>query len=75
MTDVIVETKDTKKFDPEAFAMNIAKAMENSGRALAAYLKPRESGELKKCGRRSSPRRATSVSRTPSGNQTSFSIS
>jgi polyhydroxyalkanoate synthase subunit PhaC len=47
MTDVIVETKDTKKFDPEAFAINIAKAMENSGRALAAYLKPRESGELK----------------------------
>jgi polyhydroxyalkanoate synthase len=47
MTDVIAETKDTKKFDPEAFAMNIAKAMENSGRALAAYLKPRESGELK----------------------------
>jgi polyhydroxyalkanoate synthase len=47
MTDVIVETKETKKFDPEAFAMNIAKAMENSGRALAAYLKPRESGELK----------------------------
>ena len=47
MTDVVVETKDTKKFDPEAFAMNIAKAMENSGRALAAFLKPRESGELK----------------------------
>jgi polyhydroxyalkanoate synthase subunit PhaC len=47
MTDVIAETKDTKKFDPEAFAMNIAKAMENSGRALAAYLKPRDSGELK----------------------------
>ena len=38
MTDVVVETKDTKKFDPEASAMNIAKAMENSGRALAAYL-------------------------------------
>jgi polyhydroxyalkanoate synthase len=47
MTDVSVETKDIKKFDPEAFAMNIAKAMENSGRALAAYLKPREAGELK----------------------------
>jgi polyhydroxyalkanoate synthase subunit PhaC len=46
MSDVTVEAKDTKKFDPEAFAMNIAKAMENSGRALAAYLKPRESGEL-----------------------------
>jgi polyhydroxyalkanoate synthase subunit PhaC len=46
MTDVIAETKDTKKFDPEAFALNIAKAMENSGRALAAFLKPRESGEV-----------------------------
>ncbi len=46
MSDVIAETKDTKKFDPEAFALNIAKAMENSGRALAAYLKPREGGEV-----------------------------
>src|ERR1700730_6178284 len=46
MSDVIAETKDTKKFDPEAFALNIAKAMENSGRALAAFLKPRESGEV-----------------------------
>jgi polyhydroxyalkanoate synthase subunit PhaC len=47
MNDAVVETKDTKKFDPEAFAINIAKAMENSGRALAAYLKPRENGEAK----------------------------
>src|SRR6266478_3927380 len=47
MSDVSVETKDTNQFNPEAFAMNIAKAMENSGRALAAFLKPRESGELK----------------------------
>jgi polyhydroxyalkanoate synthase len=46
MSDVSAETRDTKKFDPEAFAMNIAKAMENSGRALAAYLKPLEQGEL-----------------------------
>jgi polyhydroxyalkanoate synthase len=46
MSDVIAETKDTKKFDPEAFALNIAKAMENSGRALAAFLKPRECGEV-----------------------------
>ena len=46
MSDVTVETKDTNKFDPEAFAMNIAKAMENSGRALAAYLKPLEKGEV-----------------------------
>ena len=47
MSDVIAETKDTKTFDPEAFAMNIAKAMENSGRALAAFLKPRDNGEAK----------------------------
>src|SRR5262249_32107039 len=30
-----------------AFAMNIARAMESGGRALAAYLRPRESGEVK----------------------------
>ena len=46
MSYVTVETKEDKKFDPEAFALNIAKAMENSGRALAAYLKPREGGEV-----------------------------
>jgi polyhydroxyalkanoate synthase len=32
--------------DPEAFARNFAKAVEQGGRALAAYLKPREKGEL-----------------------------
>jgi polyhydroxyalkanoate synthase len=47
MTDVPIETKQEKKFDSEAFAMNIARAMESGGRALAAYLKPRESGEVK----------------------------
>src|SRR5438105_301501 len=47
MSDITVETRETKQFNPEAFAMNIAKAMENSGRALAAYLTPRENGELK----------------------------
>jgi polyhydroxyalkanoate synthase len=46
MNDVSVEAHSGKKFDPEAFAMNFAKAMENSGKALAAYLKPRESGEV-----------------------------
>ncbi|MBV8919263.1 PHA/PHB synthase family protein [Bradyrhizobium sp.] len=46
MNDVSVEAHTGKKFDPEAFAMNFAKAMENSGKALAAYLKPRESGEV-----------------------------
>ena len=47
MSDVTVETQATKKFDAEAFAMNLARAMETSGQALAAYLKPRESGEVK----------------------------
>src|ERR1700749_2584994 len=47
MTDVTIETKQEKKFNSEAFAMNIARAMESGGRALAAYLKPRESGEVK----------------------------
>src|SRR5215813_2901981 len=44
MSDVTTETQTTKKFDPEAFAMNVARAMENGGQALAAYLKSRESG-------------------------------
>ena len=37
---------ETTKFDAEAFAMNVARAMESGGKALAAYLKPRESGEV-----------------------------
>jgi len=47
MTDLSTNTKQEKKFDAEAFAMNIARAMESGGKALAAYLKPRESGEVK----------------------------
>jgi polyhydroxyalkanoate synthase subunit PhaC len=47
MSDLPAETKVEKKFDPEAFAMNLAKAMESSGQALAAYLKPRDDGEPK----------------------------
>jgi polyhydroxyalkanoate synthase len=50
MSDVTTETPTAKaadKFDPEAFALNFARAMESSGQALAAYLKPRENGELK----------------------------
>src|SRR5258708_7793278 len=47
MSDVTAETQPAKKFDPEAFALNLARAMESSGHALAAYLKPRESGDLK----------------------------
>jgi polyhydroxyalkanoate synthase subunit PhaC len=45
MTDVTTEAQNAKKFDPEAFAMNLARAMENGGKALAAYLQPREDGE------------------------------
>jgi polyhydroxyalkanoate synthase subunit PhaC len=40
------EGKAANKFDAEAFAMNIARAMESGGRALAAYLKPLEKGEV-----------------------------
>jgi polyhydroxyalkanoate synthase len=47
MNDITTETQAPKKFDPEAFAMNLARAMESSGQALAAYLKPRENGEPK----------------------------
>ncbi len=47
MSDVTTETQPKKKFDPEAFAMNLARAMESSGQALAAYLKPRQDGEPK----------------------------
>jgi len=47
MTDVASDAKQETKFDSEAFAMNVARAMESGGRALAAYLKPRESGEVK----------------------------
>ncbi|MGZ3324751.1 MAG: class I poly(R)-hydroxyalkanoic acid synthase, partial [Xanthobacteraceae bacterium] len=45
MSDATIETQAAKKFDPEAFAMNLARAMETSGQALAAFLKPRE-GEV-----------------------------
>src|SRR3954463_15513777 len=38
--------KPETKFDAEAFAINVARAMESGGKALAAYLKPRESGEV-----------------------------
>jgi polyhydroxyalkanoate synthase len=45
MNDLTIQTD--KKFDPETFAMNLARAMEGGGRALAAYLKPREDGEVR----------------------------
>jgi polyhydroxyalkanoate synthase len=47
MSDVDTKDKSETKFDADAFAMNIARAMESSGQALAAYLKPRQAGEVK----------------------------
>jgi polyhydroxyalkanoate synthase len=47
MSEVTTESQTANKFDPEAFAMNLARAMESSGQALAAYLKPRENGEAR----------------------------
>ena len=48
MSDVSSQIKTATKFDPEAFAMNLARAMESSGNALATYLKSREETELNK---------------------------
>lgn len=47
MSNVSTDTQATTKFNAEAFAMNIARAMESSGQALAAYLKPRQTGEVR----------------------------
>src|SRR5947209_6504262 len=44
MNDVKIETEVAKQFDPQSFAMNLAQAMETGGRALAAYLQPRDNG-------------------------------
>jgi polyhydroxyalkanoate synthase len=46
MTNASIEAHTETRFNSEAFAMNIAKALESSGQALAAYLKPRQSGEV-----------------------------
>jgi polyhydroxyalkanoate synthase len=47
MTEITTEGQTETKFNAEAFAMNIAKAMENGGQALAAYLKPSANGEAR----------------------------
>src|SRR6201996_5190140 len=46
MTNVPPDARTETKFNAEAFAMNIAKAMESGGQALAAYLKPATNGEV-----------------------------
>lgn len=45
MSDVSTESQPAKKFDPETFAMNLARAMESSGQALAAFLTSRQNAE------------------------------
>jgi len=42
----LTQTETPKKFDPETFAINVARALETGGQALAAFLKPRQTGEL-----------------------------
>ena len=46
MTDVTTQPPAAPKFNAEAFAMNIAKAMEKGGQALAAYLQPAANGDV-----------------------------
>jgi len=48
MTDIAPAPSDNangRSFDPDAFALNLARVLENSGQALAAYLKPAENGK------------------------------
>jgi polyhydroxyalkanoate synthase len=46
----IGESEAAKGFDPEAFSANLARALESSGRALSAYLKPRANGDASQPG-------------------------
>src|ERR1700754_4853770 len=49
MSDVPT-TPAPKAFNADAFALNLARAMENGGKALAAFLQPRENGEINRMG-------------------------
>src|SRR5262245_58611484 len=42
-----IEPVPAEALDVEALARNIARAVEQGGKALAAYMRPRESGEIK----------------------------
>jgi polyhydroxyalkanoate synthase len=46
MNDQSPIAEATKSFDPEAFSKNLARVLENASKALSAYLKPRENGEM-----------------------------
>src|ERR1044072_7698701 len=47
MSEAPSENNVVSKFNPEAFAINLARAMESSGKALAAWPKPRGEAEGK----------------------------
>jgi polyhydroxyalkanoate synthase len=47
MSDKLPLSEASKTFNAEAFASNLAKVMENGSKALSAYLKPRETGEMR----------------------------
>ena len=42
MSDAPTQTKEPVKFDADAFAQNITRALESSGQAVATFLKPIE---------------------------------
>src|SRR5438105_15283306 len=44
--DVTAPPETPRSFDIEAFAQNLARAIEQGGKALAAYMKPREQGRV-----------------------------
>jgi polyhydroxyalkanoate synthase subunit PhaC len=46
MSDTLPNSEAGKSFDADAFAKNLARVLENGSRALSAYLKPRETGEM-----------------------------
>ena len=46
MSDTLPNSEAGKSFDADAFAKNLARVLENGSKALSAYLKPRETGEL-----------------------------
>src|SRR4051794_32016521 len=44
MSDQVPLAEAGKSFDPDAFAKNLARVLENAGKALSVYMKPRENG-------------------------------
>ncbi|CAM5405127.1 Poly-beta-hydroxybutyrate polymerase OS=Afipia felis OX=1035 GN=phbC_2 PE=4 SV=1 [Afipia felis] len=46
MNAPLPDTPTVKPFDADTFAFNIARAIESGGKALAAFLQPRETGDI-----------------------------